>query len=103
MDLPVRACDTEAGNTSRICSCVYLPVKPFTAWKYILGEKVDDEEFVLHGLTHISGIASVNQILKLPNSLWRLTFFHNFNRSVAEVDFPHAGIEFRGPLQPELE
>ena len=54
---------------------------------------MDDEKFALHGLVHVSGISSVHQILKSSNSLRRLTFLDHFNRSVAEVDFPHELLE----------
>jgi hypothetical protein len=86
-------------------SCVYLPVNLLSAWKYLEGEKVDDEEFVLQGLTHIAGVKSVDVILELPNSLQHLTLSKTFDESLAGVHFPRwtSGIEFWQWIQPELE
>ena len=75
---------------SATLSCVYLPVNLLAAWKYLEGEKVDDEEFVLHGLTHIAGVESrdCDEILELPNSLQHLTLSNSFDDSLTRVNFP---------------
>ena len=99
MDLPSWVCawhwsNREYQQDSLRCPLfTFLWFNPLAAWKYLLGEKVDDEKFALHGLVHVSGISSVHQILKSSNSLRRLTFLDHFNRSVAEVDFPHELLE----------
>ena len=74
-------------------SCVYLPVNLLSAWKYLEREKVDDEEFVLQGLTHIAGVKSVDVILELPNSLQHLTLSKTFDESLAGVHFPDGLLE----------
>ena len=54
---------------------------------------MDDEEFVLFGLTHIAGVRSVNKIRDLPNSLQHLTFWSGFDESLAQVNFSHGLLE----------
>lgn len=78
---------------SATLSCVYLPVNLLAAWKYIEGEKVDDEEVVLQGLTHIAGVTSRTKILELPNSLQHLTLSEIFDDCLARVNFPQGLLE----------
>ena len=69
-------------------SYVYLPVNLYSAWSYLQGLQVPDEEFSLEGVTGIKGI-SINPLeWHLPKSLRSLTLGWDFNRSLEHVNFP---------------
>jgi hypothetical protein len=87
-------------------SYVYLPVNLYSAWSYLQGLQVPEEEFSLEGVTGIKGFNSINPLeWHLPKSLRNLTLGWDFNRSLEHVNFPSGlqsitfGVNFNQSLE----
>ena len=75
-------------GTSATLSCTYIPTNVYTAWSYVRGLPICEEDFVLEGVTQLEGAVPGKYLHHLPRSLARLTFESNFNQSLEQVTLP---------------
>ena len=55
------------------CFQVFVPASVHTAWQFLKGFPVDEEELALQGVTALAGIEFEDQLIDLPETLetWR--------------------------------
>ena len=75
-------------------SATYMPVNLHTAWRFVHGHRIEDEEFSLSGITGMTGVSPKKTALlhNLPKSLHTFTFAPDFNQEIHDLRLP-AGLQ----------
>eukprot|EP00434_Breviolum_minutum_P028949 symbB.v1.2.025607.t1/scaffold2446.1/size186988/6 len=78
------------GGQQAQVSATYIPVNLLAAFRFALGDSVEDEEFSLDGITEVTGVDEETSALlhNLPKSLRTLTFALGFNQRLQKVRLP---------------
>ena len=73
-------------------SATYIPVNLFAAWRFALGDSVEDEEFSLNGIVEVTGVSHEMPALlhNLPESIHTLEFAPGFKQGLRHVRLPSA-------------
>ena len=71
-------------------SATYMPVNLHAAWLFAHGNKVEDKEFSLNGITQLTGVDDELPALlhNLPKSLCTLRFGMRFNQEIRHMKLP---------------
>ena len=82
------------GGQQAQVSATYMPVNLFAALHFAHGDRVEDEEFSLNGITDMTGVSDDKPALlhNLPKSLRTLTFAPPSNQELDHVRLP-AGLQ----------